>query len=82
MLRDNIGNIRSYARFIPEPLPYIVDASTEGVTYICFDAGAKRAIRRITESDGVTTIEWAWGAWANRASLSYVPINTPIDDGE
>ena len=68
-----------------EKLPYIVEEAGGGITYICFtpdDANGKRVVKRITEiSTGgatTTTIEHAYGAWANRASLTYYPINQAI----
>lgn len=68
-----------------EKLAYIVEDAGGGVKYICFtpdDDQGKRVVERITEvtSGGVktTTIEHAYGAWANRASLTYYPINEAI----
>lgn len=58
---------------------YIVDASNPGVTYICYFNTPERIIRRITEDNGVTTVEFAWGAWENRASLEYQEINRAIE---
>ena len=51
--------------------PTEVDASTDGVTYVRYGTGANCAIHKITESDGVTTIRWTYGAWADRATLEY-----------
>lgn len=80
MFYDHFGNRQSSVNFIHnrgghDPEPYMIDESTEGTTYICYANTPKRAIRRITEADGVTTIEWAYGAWDDRAGLDYVPIN-------
>ena len=68
-----------------EKLAYIVEDAGGGITYICYtpdDANGKRVIERITKvsSGGVTTttIEHAYGAWADRASLTYYPINEAI----
>ena len=36
----------------------------------------------ITEAGGVTTVEWAYGAWEQRASLEYVPINNLVEVAE
>ena len=54
--------------------PYRV-AEAGSVTYLCFDDGEKRPVHRITKTDVETVIEWAYGIWANRETLAYVPIN-------
>lgn len=59
--------------------PYMVDKSTAGVTYICYFNTPERIIRRITEDNGVTTIEYAWGAWDDRTTLTYSEINRGIE---
>ena len=73
-----------------EILPYIIEEAGGGVTYIRFfadDADGNCAVKRITEvSEGgatTTTIEHAFGAWADRATLTYYPINQaiPITEG-
>lgn len=61
------------------PEAYIVDASASGVTYICYDNRANRIVRRITVANGVTTVEFSYGRWADRASLQYVPINGMLE---
>lgn len=68
-----------------EKSPYIVAEAGGGVTYICFtpdDANGKRVVKRIKEESSggatTTTIEHAYGAWADRASLTYYPINQAI----
>lgn len=81
---DHWGNVQSYRGYVgnrPEqdPEPYIVDEATSGVVYLCYANTANRAIRRITTADSVTTIEWAYGAWADRATLTYHPINETIE---
>lgn len=87
MFYDHFGNRMSSVNFIHnrggrDPEPYMVDESTAGTTYICYANTAKRAIRRITEAGGVTTVEWAYGAWEQRASLEYVPINNLVEVAE
>lgn len=77
---DHWGNRHTDSGFVGnrperEPEPYIVDEATAGTVYLCYANTANRAIRRITTADGVTTIEWAYGAWADRATLTYKPIN-------
>lgn len=68
-----------------EKLAYIVEDAGGGVKYICFtpdDDQGKRVVERIMEvtsgSVKTTTIEHAYGAWADRASLTYYPINEAI----
>ena len=68
-----------------EKLPYIVEEAGGGITYICFtpdDANGKRVVKRITEASAggatTTTIEHGYGVWADRASLTYYPINEAI----
>ncbi len=58
--------------------PYRV-AETEGVTYICFDAAPRRPIHRVTKTAAETVVEWAYGAWADRETLVYVPINRTLE---
>lgn len=55
-----------------EPYITLVDGDT---TYICFFNTPERAIHRITNASGTTTKEKAYGAWDDRASLDYIPIN-------
>ena len=72
MIVDCFGRRAGSAEFRSpvEPLPYLYDA------YVCFDEAPKRAIHRITTgSDGVKKVEFAYGAWADRGSLTYQPIN-------
>ena len=58
--------------------PYRV-AEAGDITYLCFDNGDLRPIHRITKTDTETVIEWAYGAWADRVSLNYVPINQTLE---
>ena len=60
------------------PEPYIVDAAGVGVIYICFADTTTRCVRRITEADGATTVEFAIGNWENRANLTYHAGNLGI----
>ena len=63
---------------------YLIDAKTAGTKYMCFNDTPKRVIWRETVADNVTTLEFAWGAWNNRASLTYYPINgtCPVADAD
>lgn len=79
-----IGNKRT------SPSPYIVSekgTATPKVTYVCFSSDPLRVIQRITVS-GVTIgsedwtetkIEFSYGAWEDRETLNYVPINEVIE---
>ncbi len=58
--------------------PYHV-AEGGDITYLCFDNGDLRPIHRITKTGSETVIEWAYGAWSDRATLSYLPINQTRD---
>jgi len=73
------------AGFIPtinnEVDPYLVDKASATVTYACFfETGtAPRAIHRFVKAGTVTQVTVAWGAWSDRASLTYYPINTYLE---
>ena len=81
---DKFGRAQERINFkFGEQDPYIVEEdSATGITYICYDDGALRAIRRITEvvagATTTTTIEVAYGAWADRETLTYQPINQDL----
>ena len=84
---DRYGNYQGEIPSLPgEIVPYIVEQAGGGVTYICFfpDTGSGVAVKRITEASSggatTTTIEHAFGAWANRATLTYYPINQAIPE--
>ena len=57
-----------------------VDVAESGdTTYIRFYSSDVGPVHRITKADGVTSMRWAYGSWANRASLSYATdLNTPL----
>ena len=84
--RDQWGrNLGEIPALPTEPKPYMIEDAGGGVTYICYfpdDAYGKRAIKRIKQvSEGgatTTTVEHAYGAWADRATLTYYPINQAI----
>lgn len=59
-------------------LPHRI-AEVNGITYMCFDDRALRPIHRITKTTSDTIIEWAYGDWADRANLNYVPINQTLE---
>ena len=58
--------------------PYRI-AESGTATYLCFDDGDKRPIHRITKTDAETVVEWAYGAWTDRETLNYVPINQTLE---
>ena len=66
-------------------VPYISEQAGGGITYNRFfpdDSNGKCAIQRVTEeSSGGTktqTFEHTYGAWDDRATLTYYPINQAI----
>jgi hypothetical protein len=84
---DRYGNYQGEIPSLPgEILPYIVEEAGGGVTYICYfpDTGSGVGVKRITEvgTEGATTttIEHAFGAWSDRATLTYYPINQAIPE--
>lgn len=58
-----------------KPSAYEIDTATDGVVYLRYDDEDESVITRITTADNVTVIKIAFGAWASRASLEYVPVN-------
>ena len=73
--------IDCYGRDIhfPAPKPVAYKVATDGdYTYVCYSSQDPCAIMRIDSSDGVT-LTWAYGAWADRATLTYIPIDQTRD---
>ena len=61
--------------------PYLVEELDNGVSYTCFSANldANQPIHRITESNGTTEMLWAYGKWADRATLTYtLELSKPL----
>ena len=58
---------------------YKIDSPDDNTTYICYTGSDPRIIKRITKSGTLTTVEFSYGAWEDRASLNYFPICEPID---
>lgn len=54
---------------------YLVDAQDPDKVYKCFTDDPKRVIWRETTNQGVTTLEFSYGKWDDRANLTYAPIN-------
>lgn len=74
-----------FNRIAGKRLPHLVDESDDNVTYIAYNrATVAQPIRKVIESDGVTTVWWGFGLWANRATLNYdlVPSETCTVDVE
>ena len=68
---DNFGRPQGSVDFRGrDPLPYEVDKA-EDATYICFFDTALRAVHRVKDGK----LEVAYGAWADRATLTYQPAN-------
>ncbi|MPN19089.1 hypothetical protein SDC9_166455 [bioreactor metagenome] len=63
----------------------ITESTGTTTVYKTYDSSASAAIYKetITEADGVTSItrEIAYGAWSDRATLTYVPVNDPLEVG-
>ncbi len=57
---------------------YMVDTSTTGTTYVRESSATDGWIRRITEVNGVITVEKAFGKWNDRATLTYHPIDAVV----
>lgn len=48
-----------------------IDESSEGVTYMRATLDSPCVIRRISVVDNITTIEFAFGEWESRSTLTY-----------
>lgn len=84
MLIDNMGFDEKSPFFMRKELsPFIVLPAGE-VTYSCFKNTTPRAIHRVTTdpATGQKTMEWAWGAWEDRATLTYRPVNDTLTIAE
>lgn len=68
--------------YVETPLPVYLVEDRGSVVYLCFTTDPTRAVQRITinvSGETTTTVmEVAYGIWANRASLTYYPINQPV----
>ena len=63
------------------PLKPCEVVEADGYTYMRFTTDAVGPIHRIdTTESGTTKIMWAYGAWADRATLEYThTLNEPIE---
>ena len=73
-----LGTIRKngvsiYVIETPVYQEHVVSADLKYMRYE--DTTTDQFIRRVSTSSGITTDEKAIGLWANRASLTYKPIN-------
>jgi len=80
---DRWGNLQGEIPSAPgRTLPYMVEDTGTGVKYMCYNDKPQRAIQRITKTKvgtvTTTKIENAFGAWEDRATLEYFPVNDPI----
>lgn len=78
---DKYGRIPSQYDYEDETeLSYFTvdDSTTANTRYFCFFNAATRMINRVTKTETGYIYEHAYGAWADRVSLTYTPINDPI----
>lgn len=76
---DRYGRAAGYISPIEgAPEAYMVDKASSTTQYICYyETGSDpRAIRRIVKASGQTQICVGWGAWADRATIDYYPVNS------
>ena len=78
---DRYGRAAGYISPIEgAPEAYLIDQSNSAVTYVCYyeTGSGPRAIRRIEKdtATGVTRISVGWGAWDDRATIDYYPVNS------
>jgi len=58
-----------------ETLPAKVDEGTENVVYVTWeDTEDSTHIQKVSTTNSVTSVEYAFGTWGNRASLTYKSI--------
>ena len=84
---DRYGRPAGYINPIEgAPEGYLIDQANPDTTYVCYyETGADpRAIRRIEKdtNTGITRISVGWGAWSDRATIDYYPVNSvfTVDD--
>lgn len=76
---DNLGNPYKPAFVKSELSPFQVDEADANTTYIRYYNTNPCAIHRILITGTVTQMDWAYGDWADRATLTYKPINDPME---
>lgn len=71
---DCFGNRADDPGFLSESgskTAFLVDKQ-DSITYMCFrNDSVAQPIHKVSEVNGVTTIAWAFGKWADRANLVY-----------
>ena len=76
---DRYGRAAGYINPIEgAPETYLVDQASTSTQYLCYyeTGDAPRAIRRIIQVNSDTQICVGWGAWADRATIDYYPVNS------
>lgn len=59
---------------------HLVRREEDGTVYECYGRGAKRPVHRVRRlADGTWEAAWAWGAWDERESLDYVPLDETLE---
>ena len=78
---DKFGRPAGYYNPIQgEPEPFLIDQITNAdgstVMYVCYYAADVTAIRRVvTTASGDIQVCVGWGAWEDRATIDYYPVN-------
>lgn len=72
-----------------KPAAYLVDAPDANTTYIAYweqyhtnGDERKQAVKKISVNGTETQIQWAWGKWSERTSLTYMCINREYETDE
>ncbi len=84
MILDKYGRPENSAHFrFGEKEPYTIEENTStGTTFVCYDNSTNRVVKRIRETTvgtvTTTIVELGYGTWANRATLTYQPINSDL----
>ena len=68
---DCYGHHDRSDRWMQKERPCDVATDSSGNIYLRFDNKANCSIIKISESDGVISTYWTFGAWADRESLTY-----------
>lgn len=77
---DEYGFSKTSVDFKKRKLPAYKVIASGNYTYILFGNYTTGPIHRIDASSaGTTVIEWAYGEVADRATLTYIPINETMD---
>lgn len=76
------ATLKKYAKSNPPSnrSPYLTD-SGESVTYLKYSGSDPSPIMRVKTSGSLTEITIAYGEWAKRTSLTYIPCNDLLEGG-